>query len=458
MQPRNIQSGFLVLFAVLSAWLMPWVASAAITLIPAAPTTGDSVQIEVTWNVSSPCHTVGYTQSIVANRIRIDLTAVARPGGGCAGVIVRRTVTVPVGVLAAGNYAVEVYQGNSQLLFTAAFDVITSSVVVIPQEGQAVHLRVRPRPPGNYDVQVEAMFMMPSDCFAASGSASVIGNSIRADVTVVTTGRICTARVTPQVFTSPPLGELPPGKYNVVTYYNGLPGVRGDFTIMPDVIPLSPELLFSANPPSSFDEVSVQVSATLPGSCYAMVAYPAITGSEIRIDVSLVGTHVGCVDQPTLLGTRGSLGKIASGSYVVHVYFNGVLRLTSDLTVTPSADLALSQTVAPNPVKRKGVVLHSIDVVNNGPDAAGGVTVSSVLPTNLSYVRASASQGACTVTNEREVTCALGSLRSGVIAKVGILARAQTVGLATLSATVKSDAVDFASANNSAGADILIRK
>lgn len=471
MQSQNIQKGILALFAVFFAWLMPWVASAGITFIPTVPTNAQATQIVVTFDTPSPCYRIEHNVSSVANRIRIDFTSVAYvagPGMGkapeppCAGQVSSNTRYIPV-VLATGNYTVEVYNrldnsATSQLLFTTSFDVIPFNVV--PQLGQTVHLRVKPLPLNNYDVWVEAgPRITPYDCFSTSGSTSVTGNSIRVDLTVVSgyVNGVCSGR---SEFTSASLGQLPPGKYSVAVYYNGVPGQGGDFTVMPDVIPDVMQFSPSPNDPgNTYEEFDLWILFALPNSCFEVAGYPtSVTGHEIRLDLSLVGTHAGCVAEPTLHAPNIYYGKLAAGTYDVRVYFNGTLRLTSSVTINPAADLALSQMVAPNPVIRKGFVLHSIDVVNNGPDAADRVTVQSVLPDNFSYTAASASQGVCKVTEKGNITCKLGPLSPGATAKLEILAKARSAGSATLRATVRSRTPDFETGNDSVDTSVLVSK
>lgn len=86
MQSRTIRRGILAVFAVFSVWLMPWVASAEVTVTPAQPTKDSNILIDVMSWVPSPCHDFTYSYSVVANSIRIDLTTVftAPEGTLCA--------------------------------------------------------------------------------------------------------------------------------------------------------------------------------------------------------------------------------------------------------------------------------------------------------------------------------------------------------------------------------------
>lgn len=467
MQSRTIRRGILAVFAVFFAWLMPWVVSAGVAVTPAVPTAADNVQLGVTWSVPTPCYNGTYNFSVTANRIRIDLTT-TQTSSLCAQVIIDRSVTVPVGVLAAGNYAVEVYNrwgatAAFELLFTAAFDVVASDVVVVPQDGQAVHLAVKPLPPSNYDVELLSAWVMPSACFASSGTTTVSGNTIRADITVTSTGSTCALQLSRGTYFSGSLGELMPGKYTAATYFNGVPGISRELTIMPTMTPTNVVMSVTPITPSSADNVIVLVSAVLPSSCFEYLGNRVVTasGSEIRLDIPLIGTHAGCVQQPTPHEAQFYPGKMAPGTYTVRAYYNGALGLTKELVIKPVADMAISQTVTPNPVKRNRLVMQNITVANSGPDAAGGVIVKSQLPDNLSFVAAKASQGSCKQVSapggRRMLTCALGTLSAGATAKIGILSRARSAGTASLVGTLESDAFDPNYINNYTQTSILIR-
>jgi uncharacterized repeat protein (TIGR01451 family) len=67
------------------------------------------------------------------------------------------------------------------------------------------------------------------------------------------------------------------------------------------------------------------------------------------------------------------------------------------VTIGTAADLSVSILATPAPVGIGNNLLYTITVNNAGPSAAAGVTVTDILPGGLSFVSASASQGACTL-------------------------------------------------------------
>jgi uncharacterized repeat protein (TIGR01451 family) len=76
----------------------------------------------------------------------------------------------------------------------------------------------------------------------------------------------------------------------------------------------------------------------------------------------------------------------------------------------PSADISVTTDPGtPNPVSAGGNVTYSLNVTNNGPSNATGVTATDFLPAGTTFV--SASSG-CT-NNSGIVTCAIGSLANG---------------------------------------------
>lgn len=98
-------------------------------------------------------------------------------------------------------------------------------------------------------------------------------------------------------------------------------------------------------------------------------------------------------------------------------------------------------------VKKGGRITYSIQVKNNGPERAGGVVLSDLLPKRMTLISAVASQGACAGTSA--LSCNLGALRSGASANLTIKVKAR-LRKVTNTATVSSLAIDTNPGNDSA--------
>ena len=79
------------------------------------------------------------------------------------------------------------------------------------------------------------------------------------------------------------------------------------------------------------------------------------------------------------------------------------------LEVKPAALLKLAKTVSPTLVDLPGEATYTLDVEDEGPDAAKNVVVTDPLPTGISYA---SDDAGCTVAGQK-VTCALGEVANG---------------------------------------------
>jgi uncharacterized repeat protein (TIGR01451 family) len=128
---------------------------------------------------------------------------------------------------------------------------------------------------------------------------------------------------------------------------------------------------------------------------------------------------------------------------------------STETTVDPGADLALTKTDSPDSVLAGELLSYTLTVQNNGPSSATGVSVTDNLPAGVMYDSASPSQGTCSVSGST-VTCALGTIADQEGASVLIVVRPQSAGLITNDASVTSDAADPQSSNNTASAQTTV--
>ena len=118
----------------------------------------------------------------------------------------------------------------------------------------------------------------------------------------------------------------------------------------------------------------------------------------------------------------------------------------ADLSLTKSADVS-STIVGSN-------ITYTIKTSNGGPFLSRNTVVSDPLPSNVSFVSATASQGSCS--GSSTVSCSLGTLANGASATVTIVTKASSAGTATNTASVSTGSLDTVAANNTASATTTI--
>jgi uncharacterized repeat protein (TIGR01451 family) len=104
-------------------------------------------------------------------------------------------------------------------------------------------------------------------------------------------------------------------------------------------------------------------------------------------------------------------------------------------TVEPAADLSLSQTDAPDPVRVGERLTYTLTLANAGPDTAMGVGLTDDLPRSVRVDSISASQGRCALRRTR-ITCELSDLAAGETPTVKVVLRPTRKGTITNRASV----------------------
>ena len=112
-----------------------------------------------------------------------------------------------------------------------------------------------------------------------------------------------------------------------------------------------------------------------------------------------------------------------------------------------SADVSIVKTGTPNPVTEGTPLTYTLTVTNNGPASATNVTVADTLPSVLSYLSSTTTQGSCSEAGGT-VSCLLGTMANAATATITILTFPGTPGVVTNTATVTADQADPNLANN----------
>jgi uncharacterized repeat protein (TIGR01451 family) len=114
------------------------------------------------------------------------------------------------------------------------------------------------------------------------------------------------------------------------------------------------------------------------------------------------------------------------------------------------ADLALTKSDSPDPVAPDATLTYTIQVTNNGPDAATNVVITDNLPSDVSFVSATSTTGSCDNTGNK-VTCTVASLDNAatVTATIKVTVKKNTKsGPISNTASVTSDIADPTAAND----------
>lgn len=128
----------------------------------------------------------------------------------------------------------------------------------------------------------------------------------------------------------------------------------------------------------------------------------------------------------------------------------GWFAVTWTVAQATGADLAISMTDAPDPVRRGSTLTYTLVLRNDGPASSDGVKVTDTLPSAVSLLSATTTKGTCTGTTV--ATCTIGSMLAGETVTIKLATRARTTGTVTNTASVTATTADPATTNNSASA------
>ncbi|MFN2511680.1 MAG: Calx-beta domain-containing protein [Pyrinomonadaceae bacterium] len=144
------------------------------------------------------------------------------------------------------------------------------------------------------------------------------------------------------------------------------------------------------------------------------------------------------LDSNTMTGLiHNSVNSTANGRYVFGVRAG----------LPPASDLSITKSDSPDPVTVGNNLTYGLTASNNGPADATGVTITDTLPTGVTFVSASATQGPCSHSSGT-VTCTIGNLANNATSTVTIVVTPIAAGNIMNTASVTGNEADPNSANN----------
>jgi hypothetical protein len=178
-----------------------------------------------------------------------------------------------------------------------------------------------------------------------------------------------------------------------------------------------------------------------------------ITAFDLNTFVPVGSFPVGGIQEvfngPSSLVRWGEDGLAFRSESQVYILRNALVK---DLSGTP-ADVAVSLSAPVSSVTGANTPI-TVNVINNGPKAASGVTLSDSISPDVIFVSVNPIQGSCSGTPV--VRCNLGSLPSGATATLTLVVLPTSAGNLTSTATVSATQPDSNISNNIASSTTAV--
>jgi uncharacterized repeat protein (TIGR01451 family) len=195
---------------------------------------------------------------------------------------------------------------------------------------------------------------------------------------------------------------------------------------------------------------------SIGGAGWTCTTVPAVGGTgainctygNLNVNATASLTLVLQVNALTPSGTSITDTATASASNIVPNLTTNTASATVIVASANSADLAIVKTATPNPVTQGTPLTYTLAVTNNGPASATNVTVTDTLPSVLTYLSSTTTQGSCSEAGAT-VTCLLGTMANAGTATIDILTIPNQSGVVSNTATVTADQNDPNPADNS---------
>ena len=175
---------------------------------------------------------------------------------------------------------------------------------------------------------------------------------------------------------------------------------------------------------------------------------PAGTSASFNptaVNITDANAKTSAVTLTTTAGTPLGNSNITINGQAAALMHSAQVQL--NVVSSSSSDLSVTKTASPNPGQVGVNLAYRITATNNGPANATNVSVMDTLPSGVTFVSASTTQGSCSGTST--VNCALGTLNVSANAIVTIVVSPTTPGQLSNTASVSATQSDFDTSNNS---------
>jgi uncharacterized repeat protein (TIGR01451 family) len=125
-------------------------------------------------------------------------------------------------------------------------------------------------------------------------------------------------------------------------------------------------------------------------------------------------------------------------------------------TITPAADLAVSQAATPDPAGAGQDLTYTVTVSNNGPSPASDVVVTDTLPSGAAFLSAVAGDSGAVTPVGPDLTVSLGALAAGAQRTIIITVRPTGPGLLVNTVSVASSTFEPKAADNSSTLSTMV--
>ncbi|MBI4260743.1 MAG: DUF11 domain-containing protein [Actinobacteria bacterium] len=173
--------------------------------------------------------------------------------------------------------------------------------------------------------------------------------------------------------------------------------------------------------------------------------FPDCTGGIVSVQCNLGTMASGTSRTITItvaaeeVGTHENSVSVASSTDDPNVGNNGDSESTTvDEPPPPSADVRVEKSDSADPVTQGEHFTYTIEVTNDGPDPAQGVTVVDLLPVGMSFVSADPGAPTCEEALLHSVFCNLGTMEEGETRSITITVTADQVGTHENSVSIDS--------------------